>query len=78
MPRSANALPAALLAAVFTSTLLTGAAPPPIKPAEPPPKATAPPAKATPHASAEPTKSQLPPVDPAWRQHGWHAVVPHA
>src|SRR5947209_18843280 len=69
MPRNTLAPLAAPLAAMIGALLLPGAAPAP-KPAAPPPKAS-------PHASAEPTEAQLPPVDPAWRQNGWHAVVPH-
>jgi hypothetical protein len=33
---------------------------------------------ANPALSVEPTEAQLPPVDPAWHQKGWRAVVPHA
>jgi hypothetical protein len=29
-------------------------------------------------AQADAIEAQLPPVDRVWRQHGWHAVVPHA
>jgi hypothetical protein len=66
--RNAQVPFAVLSAAAIGALLLAGAAPAP-KPAPPP--------KASPHASAEPTAAQLPPVDPAWRQNGWHAVVPH-
>src|SRR5438128_2033207 len=69
MPRSPHALPIALLAALIGPILLASAAPPR--------KSVLPPATTSQHASAEPAESQLPPVDPAWRQHGWHAVVPH-
>src|SRR5712691_9117134 len=69
------------LAAMIGALLMCGAAPPkavaPPK-AAPRPKTATPTGKAKPRASAEPAEAQLPPVDPAWRQHGWHAVVPHA
>lgn len=84
MPRSVNAVPAALLAALIGPAFLTSAArapkatAPPPKTAAPPSKAAAPPAKTAPHSSVEPTPAQLPPVDPVWQRNGWHAVVPHA
>jgi hypothetical protein len=61
---------AVVVAALIGSSLLAGAAPR-TDPA-------APPAGSSAHASPEPTEAQLPPIDPTWRQNGWHAVVPHA
>lgn len=69
MPRSAPALPTACLAVLITASALAGPAPR-RRPAPPP-------ASRRRHASAEPAEAQLPPVDPAWRRRGWHAVVPH-
>src|SRR5258708_4474420 len=70
MVQSPKLLPVAAMAATLGALLLAAGA-------APPPKATAPPPKATAHAPAAPAEAQLPPVDPAWHQHGWHAVVPH-
>src|SRR5438067_1545079 len=69
MKRWVTAPALGLLAASLGTRLLAGA-PLHSKPA-------APLASTPSHASPELTAAQLPPIDPTWRQNGWHAVVPH-
>ncbi len=70
MNRWVKTAAAAVITAQVGPILLAGAAAPG--------KSAVSPATTASHASAEPTEAQLPPVAPAWRRNGWHAVVPHA